>query len=198
MKSYIIRRTKYSPDWESIPSLDVSEILWLPDAGISMTQQLCYDDENIFVHQHAAEKNIRAELSGIDCQVCEDSCMEFFFSPSPDDGRYFNFELNPNGSFFLGIGHGRDDLKRLYPDPAVFDIKTLRSDDGWETFYRIPLSFIRQFYPDCAFTSGLRIKANCYKCGDKTKTPHYLSWNRVSCKNPDFHRPEYFGEMIFE
>ena len=135
---------------------------------------------------------------GTDCPVCEDSCMEFFFSPCPDDGRYFNLEINPNGSFFLGFGHGRGDLKRLHPEVSVFDIRTLRTPDGWETFYRIPLSFIREFYPDYAFTSGLRIRANCYKCGDMTEKPHYLSWNTVSCETPDFHRPEDFGEMIFE
>lgn len=198
MKSYVISRADGAPDWESIPPLSVSEVLWLPDAGISMTQAVCYDDESIFVHQLAAEKNIRAELFGTDCQVCEDSCMEFFFSPCPDDGRYFNLEVNPNGAFFLGLGHGREDLKRLYPEASVFSIRTSRSPDGWETFYRIPLSFIREFYPDYAFTSGLRIRANCYKCGDLTETPHYLSWNGVSCETPDFHRPEDFGEMIFE
>ena len=198
MKSYTIKHAKYSPDWESIPIIEVSEVLWLPDACIRMTQQLCYDDENLYVHQCAAEKNIRAKLSGTDCQVCEDSCMEFFFSPCPDDGRYFNFELNPNGSFFLGFGHGRSDLKRLHPDPATFDIRASRTSDGWETFYRIPLSFIRQFYPDFEFRSGTKMRANCYKCGDLTETPHYLSWNAVSCDTPDFHRPEYFGKMIFE
>lgn len=197
MKSYYIKQTEYSPDWESIPVIEVSEILWLPDAGVRMEQKLCYDDENLFVHQRAVEKNIRAELFGADCPVCEDSCMEFFFSPNPDDGRYFNFEVNPNGSFFLGFSHGRSDLKRLYPDPATFDIRTARTPDGWETFYRIPLSFIREYYPDYAFKPGLKIRANCYKCGDKTEAPHYLSWNRVLTEKPDFHHPEYFGEMIF-
>lgn len=197
MKSYLISRIYGAPDWESIPVIEVSEILWLPDAGIRMEQKLCYDDENIYVHQSAIERDIRAELFGTDCPVCEDSCMEFFFSPNPDDGRYFNFEVNPNGSFFLGFGHGRCDLKRLYPDPATFDIRTSRTSYGWEAFYRIPLSFIREFYPGYTFKSGLRIRANCYKCGDLTETPHYLSWNAVSCERPDFHRPEYFGEMIF-
>ena len=198
MKSYVISRINGAPDWKSLPSLSVSEILWLPDAGIRMTQAICHDDENIFVHQRAVEESIRAELFGTDCPVCEDSCMEFFFSPCPDDGRYFNIETNPNGCFFSGFGHGREDLKRLYPAASVFDIRTQRTPDGWEVFYRIPLSFIREFYPDYAFTSGMKIRANCYKCGDKAAIPHYLGWNHVSCETPDFHRPEFFGEMIFE
>ena len=35
-----------------------------------------------------------------------------------------------------------------------------------------------------------------YKCGDKTAHPHFLSWNPVGTPAPDFHRPDFFGELI--
>ena len=41
-----------------------------------------------------------------------------------------------------------------------------------------------------------RLLANFYKCGDKTAVPHFLSWNPVEVPSPDFHRPEFFGELI--
>ena len=44
----------------------------------------------------------------------------------------------------------------------------------------------------------LTANANFYKCGDETQKPHYLSWNPVKTSKPDFHRPEYFGKLIFE
>ena len=53
----------------------------------------------------------------------------------------------------------------------------LRSPPGWEVFYRIPLSFLRLFWPDFTFTGNLR--ANVYKCGDLTRQEHYLAWNPV-------------------
>ena len=197
MKSYVISRADGHPRWDGVPSLQVNEIMWLPDAGIRMTQRMRYDGENIYMLQTAVEENIRAEHRAADSPVCEDSCMEFFFSPM-DDGRYFNLEINPNGCFFLGTGHGREDLIRLFPDKSAFDIRTERIPGGWTADYRIPLSFIREYYPDYVFESGKSFRANCYKCGDLTETPHYLSWNRVSCATPDFHRPEFFGKMIFE
>jgi hypothetical protein len=40
------------------------------------------------------------------------------------------------------------------------------------------------------------IKANFYKCGDETSVPHYVSWNPIEVENPDFHRPEFFGELV--
>lgn len=42
------------------------------------------------------------------------------------------------------------------------------------------------------------IKANFYKCGDETSVPHYLSWSNIMTKEPDFHQPEFFGELIFK
>jgi len=27
--------------------------------------------------------------------------------------------------------------------------------------------------------------------------PHYVTWNPVGTEQPDYHRPEYFGELKF-
>ena len=45
---------------------------------------------------------------------------------------------------------------------------------------------------------GKEIRANCYKCGDLTPKPHYLSWNPSTSANPDFHRPQDFGSMTLQ
>ena len=63
-------------------------------------------------------------------------------------------------------------------------------------FYKIPLSFIQLFFPEFQLKPGAVIKANCYKCGDKTTHPHYLAWNPSTSPVPDFHRPQDFGQMI--
>ena len=126
--------------------------------------------------------------------------MEFFFSPCPADGRYLNFEVNPNGCLHLGFGHGRHDSMRLLLKKADerFGIKTARTADGWELTYRIPLEFLRCFYPELELKSGLTMTANCYKCGDCTVNPHFLAWNPPASETPDFHRPQDFGKLIFE
>lgn len=113
MKEYVIEKTVGAPDWTKVSELQVDNVCWLPDAGVRMEQQICHDDEKIYVHQVAHEKNIRAELTDKLGSICTDSCMEFFFSPVPEDGRYFNIELNLNGAIFLGFGHGRADSIRV-------------------------------------------------------------------------------------
>ena len=42
-----------------------------------------------------------------------------------------------------------------------------------------------------------KLRGNIYKCGDRTAHPHYLSWAPIGTPSPDFHRPEYFGEVLF-
>ena len=42
------------------------------------------------------------------------------------------------------------------------------------------------------------MKANFYKCGDRLKQQHYLSWNPIDLPRPNFHCPEFFGELTFE
>ncbi len=195
-KKYQILSVTGAPAWSAIPVLTVDRILWKPDCGIRACGQFCHDSAYLYVHLRAVEAAIRAEYTAPLSPVCRDSCLEFFFMPETED-RYFNFEINPNGCLYIGFGHGREDSTALCRSDMkqLFDIRTARLTDGWEAYYRIPLSFIRLFLPDFTFTGALR--ANVYKCGDMTEHEHYLSWNPVTSEAPDFHRPADFGLMTF-
>ena len=193
---YRIRSAAGEPDWAAVPELEAGRILWKPDCGIRASGRFCHDSLALYVNLRAAEKQIRAEYTAPLSPVCRDSCLEFFFMPEDED-RYFNFEINPNGCLYIGFGRGREDSTALYRENMrqLFGIRTERTPDGWEAFYRIPLSFLRLFMPDFAFEGSLR--ANVYKCGDLTEREHYLSWNPVTSETPDFHRPADFGRMTF-
>ncbi|MBR6228436.1 MAG: Ig-like domain-containing protein [Eubacterium sp.] len=194
---YTIVRTEGAPDWGSVPVFPIDQVLWMPDVGIRAQGQLCHDDDYIYVHLQATEANIRAENTQPLSPVYEDSCLEFFFMRDGADG-YFNFESNPNG--VLDIQYGPDKLDRTFllreDATEYFDIHADRTSDGWEISYRIPLVFIRMIYPDFSFSDILR--ANAYKCGNKTVQRHYLAWKPVHTDAPNFHVPEDFGTMSFE
>ena len=197
MKTYIIEKTCGAPDWSTVPALEADNHLWISSENIHMTAQICYDEEALYLRMRAVEREVRAEHRGPLCPVCEDSCMEFFFSPEGDD-RYLNVELNPNGCSFIGIGTSRADRVRiiLEQEEEVLQAQTARTPDGWELTYRLPLTFLRVLYPALSLTPGTVLRANCYKCGDLTPEPHYLSWNPVTSAKPDFHRPCDFGRMV--
>ena len=197
MRQYVIRKADPYSGQEGIPEIMMDRILWEPDCGIRAKAGICHDGQNLYVHLSAKEQDIRAEYADPPAPVHEDSCLEFFFMPEGED-RYLNFEINPNGCLHLGFGPDRQNRENALPtDPRkVFRIRTGRTAEGWKAEYRIPVSFLRQFYP--VFECTGMLCANLYKCGDRTVHPHYLAWNPVSTQTPDFHRPEFFGRMQFE
>lgn len=199
MKDYAVLPVVGTPEWETIPVMPIDCVLWNEDVGIRMTQQLCYDADNLYVHQRAWEKEIRAVHTGYLQQVCEDSCMEFFFAPQEGDERYFNVEINPNGCVHLGFGLGRKNSVQVVPKKMeeVLSVHSVRTESGWELYYQIPLSLVQIFFPGFQWGQGTRIRANAFKCGDCTAHPHFLSWNPVTSETPDFHRYCDFGVLEF-
>lgn len=199
MRSYTVTplRTE-EPVWTDIPALQVDHVQWLPDVGVRMEQKMCYDAGNLYIRQQAWEENLRAVRTGQLQQVCEDSCMEFFFAVGQDE-RYFNLEINPNGCMRLGFGSA-DGLRTLLVPrnmEQLFDLQTQRTQDGWMLSYRIPLPFLHLFYPELRYECGTLLRGNCYKCGDLTDHPHYLSWSAINSETPNFHRSDDFGLFFF-
>lgn len=174
-----------------------------------MNAKLFYADDRLCVLLHTYEKYPRATFHQINDPVCRDSCQEFFFQPCPEeDSRYFNFELNPWGTYLLGIGNNRYDL--VYIDEKIscgqFSIistieKIIVNNEtkySWSVEFSIPFSFITKFFKNFRPYPGKVIRANFYKCGDDTIHPHFGCWNKVVNDTPDFHRPECFGTLIME
>ena len=64
-----------------------------PDVALS----IAYSDHEIFLKYYITENYFKAEKTGTNEMVCEDSCVEFFVSPE-DDGIYYNMEFNGIGT----------------------------------------------------------------------------------------------------
>ena len=199
MNTYTIQKMS-DAGWDAIPTLEMTHRYFETPDDIKAYAKIAYDDEAILVRLRTVEKVIRAVESGPLGSPCEDSCLEFFFSPMENDLRYFNIEFNSVGCLYLGFGSSIKDLVRLIwaDDNNLFAPEIVKSDGEWEVTYRIPYSFVRCFFPDFSVFSGKRIRANCYKCADFSEPPHYISWSPIVGEPFRYHRPECFGEMIFE
>lgn len=153
------------------------------------------------VRMRTGELNPRTEVKELNGPVYTDSCMEFFFMPDPEHSKeYVNWEFNSAGTLFISIGTDRFDRRNLeisrYKD--YFRVKTEVGKDGWEIRYRIPYEFLREYFPGFQVRKGARMKGNFYKCADKAKWPHYGCWADIDLPEPDFHCPQFFGELILE
>lgn len=168
--------------------------------------RIAHSNNEIWLKYYINEENILANHTEINSAVSRDSCVEFFFDPL-GDGSYYNFEFSCIGTPHLAYGPGRHD--RQFVDPNIINkhlkIKSTLGDQPfdekkgghkWEMTIVIPTElFTSNKGIDIA---GIASKANFYKCGDDTSEKHYLTWNPVGTSKPDYHRPEYFGEVVFE
>lgn len=197
MKQEFITHIEGLPKWSNLPVIAINAELKPSDAKVRAYAQICYDDETLYLHLFAEENDVRAEVTDPMGQICEDSCLEFFFRPDPDDLRYFNIEFNLNCLPFIGYGSCIEDLVRLHPLNEPFSPVAKRTQNGWEIFYCVPFIFVRQFFPSFAPAPGKYIRANFFKCGDKTANPHYLCWEMpIECPHA-FHSPDHFGKLTF-
>lgn len=195
--TYIVKKVSV-PDWNAVEAVEMTHQPWLEPCAISAKAQLCHDGENLYVRLEAVEANIRAVQAGPLDQVCNDSCLEFFFAPLKEDKRYFNFEVNLLGNLYVGFGAERPTRVRqiVKSTEALFAPKSFSTERGWGIEYHIPLSFVQLYMPEAVFAG--EAAANFYKCGDLTETPHYLAWAPLACEKPDYHRRWDFGKLIFE
>lgn len=174
---------------------------YLPSVGFA----LGYTNKEILLKYWVSEDYFLARCTGPNQKVYEDSCVEFFVSPS-NDGIYYNFEFNAIGACLLGSGTQRSDNKHL--DPQVISkirispslgfepvVEEKRGGTEWSITLAIPFEvFVKHKIMDL---KGSRFKGNFYKCGDKLSVPHYLTWSPITTEKPDFHRPDNFGEIEF-
>ena len=159
----------------------------------------------IAVSFHVRGLDLRAMNTEDNMFQFQDSCCEFFVM-DPSGLKYYNFEVNCLGKILAASGDGRKDrvkrpssemerIRRICQikdevQPSPFDLEG--EIFTWDVALLIPLDLIG-IDPD---NLPEALKANFYKCGDMTSHPHYTSWSPIETPKPDFHRPEFFGELI--
>ena len=184
-----------------IETLNWPEYSYKPDVKF----RIAYMQDQILLKYYVNEENIMAKETQVNGDVYRDSCVEFFISPDQND-VYYNFEFNCIGT--THVGYGQVGTKRRLIDPEILKLISVKSSLGdqpfeertgghqWEIMIMIPKECLA-FDKDIVL-KGLKAKANFYKCGDDTSKPHYITWNSVGTEIPDYHQPEYFGEILFK
>jgi len=184
--------------------LNIDQVNW-PDAfpeKPEVSVEISNSQDRLFLKYTVKGEQLRAVTTKDQGPVWEDSCVEFFCQV-PGDMHYMNFETNCIGAMVGSRRLARDkDVQPLPPEEmeqiqrkCSFPREAFEEKDGlfeWTVELAIPLKLIfREKKP--AFP--LKLKANFYKCADKTKKPHFVSWQPIPLPKPDFHCPQYFGEI---
>jgi hypothetical protein len=174
--------------------------------------RLLHDDAGIYGMFQVHDRYVRSVETEFQASVCGDSCVEFFVGPPCGKG-YLNFEMNCGGTLLVYhvIDHTRGpkgfkDFRKLAPEdisgfrifhtmPRVVEPE-ITEPTVWRIGFFVPFEMFIKSNGLKLPVSGQTWHANFYKCGDKTSHKHWASWQPV--KELNFHRPEDFGEIVFE
>lgn len=171
---------------------------YIPVASFNIARS----DKHLFIQFFSMANSLRAVYDKDGSPVYQDSCVEFFVK-RPTDEHYINFEFNCIGTCDASFRLSREEKTDLTPKQLALirrhsslpkaSFKEKASTQGWHLLVSIPFALIgleKDHLPE-------KLLGNFYKCGDATACPHYLSWSPIETEQPDFHRPEFFGELLF-
>lgn len=202
MKSYTIKKTD---DITKAPFEYVDSYPWDYDYKPKACFRLTHNDEGIIICMRVYEKDPVAHATKRNDYTCNDSCIEFFFSPSPDSSNgYFSLEVNANPTFLLEYKSSVESspVKVECPDEALRMTSTKTKDENGEDYWQIDAFFpywvVKKYVPDCDLSSGATIRGNINKCGCDDQPDHYGTWSPVDTPTPCFHCPDKFGILYLE
>lgn len=199
------------PVWQGIESVEIDLPHWPTQSDhLPRTEaKLQYDPENLYVIFRVPDRYVRAAATDIHGEVWKDSCVEFFFAPYSGEGNsYLNLEVNccgvplmqhhdgpRTGSCFLDTGQCQAiEIASSMKGPINDEIT---EPVIWTLEYRLPYKILTHCPEFEKPACGVCWRANFYKCADNSSHPHWMTWSPIREDQPDFHRPEYFGQLIF-
>ncbi|MBR4994435.1 MAG: hypothetical protein IKY82_00055 [Alistipes sp.] len=184
---------------DKVPAHTIGTVNWsdFPYAP-KVEFRVAHSDDAIVVMFDVEESHVRAVAMENNGAVWEDSCVEFFVGNPVGEG-YFNFEINCVGTALAAFRRSRDDADH-FDDEKMARVRRFGSlkhepidsrgeGQKWWMAEVIPFSLL-----------GLEkapktLRANFYKCGDKCDQTHFLSWSPIALEKPNFHCPDFFGEL---
>ena len=196
MKTYIAKKTATplclaDPKWDAVAAAEL-DFRWADCCPSPYTTafRLLHSPEGVTIRLETTEWPLRAMRTVCNEQICEDSCMEFFFTPNEEEKHYINIEINPLGVTHIGIGEGRHGRVLLDVSEEGLRFETaIRFGRGWTACIFIPYAFLDKHFAKRTATWRM----NSYKCGDLTVEKHFSVWNPIELPKPDYHQPDFFG-----
>lgn len=177
---------------EKVACVNWPEYSYSPD----VTVYIASSDTALCLLYKVKEEHVLGAVLENNGPVWEDSCVETFIKDPVGDG-YYNIEVTCIATKLAAHRLSRTEFE-LFDAESISRIrcfstlpyeKTDLSNGEWMVAKIIPFASLGL---DKAPES---LKVNFYKCGDKCRQPHFLSWSPIGLPTPNFHCPEFFGEI---
>ena len=217
MKSYSVKRIAgkialggdvSKEPWAQVEPIEIDCFPWDGGGRKQATRvRACYNGTHLYLLFECEDRHISACATKLNGEVWKDSCVELFASLPEDPECYFNLEMNCCGTMLMGYGSERGGRRPVEPDIAsLVEIwhsvpgptkQESPDDDGWTLEVALPFGALSEF-AGCPLMvqPGVKWRANFQRCGGLTD-PQQACWSPIRTPEPDFHRPEYFGQLEF-
>lgn len=210
MKTYrVVKKSREAVPDEVFAGLEPQSIdccNWSGEYGYvpAVNFRMYHTGECLYVRFEVEEEGTMARVTDDNGEVWTDSCVELFLSPDCDD-TYYNIETNCIGTQLIGwrtpghVEHADAATLALVCRESSLPREAFDAVQGtcrWTLTLAIPAKAM--FRHSIENWSGLRVRANVYKCGDNMPRPHFLSWSPIENPTPCFHLPAFFGALVFE
>lgn len=171
--------------------------------SLSVTVRAAHDGETLYLYYTIEGEELRATNTKDFGSVWEDSCVEFFMQREGETS-YRNFECNVLGVLLSRYHESREKgVSQTDLMSDIFRYSTIqhryennKQVSDWTMYLEIPKQALG--FAGNESLGGQKLRANFYKCGDKTPMPHFLSWNPIDLPEPNFHVPQFFGLLELE
>ncbi|MCL5266671.1 MAG: carbohydrate-binding family 9-like protein [Bacteroidetes bacterium] len=173
------------------------------------TVKLCYNDKYVYLIYRVEDSFVRCLTTSVNGEVHKDACVEFFFSPTENIPRgYFNLEINCGGTIKLGHRNGpktevvharKEDVNKImvcHSLPGIIE-REIEEPVIWFLEIALPFEILKSYSSMRSPDPGTKWRANFYKCAENNSHPHWMSWVPINSPTPNFHLPEFFGEVEF-
>lgn len=177
---------------EKVASVNWPEYPYSPD----VTVYIASSDTALCLLYKVKEEHVLGAVLENNGPVWEDSCVETFIKDPVGDG-YYNIEVTCIATKLAAHRLSRTEFE-LFDAESISRIRCFSTLPHTQTDLSNEKWMIGKIIPFASL--GLEkapesLKVNFYKCGDKCRQPHFLSWSPIDLPTPNFHCPEFFGEI---
>ncbi len=197
--------------WQSVEPLTLSNFMGdKPEHFPKVQAKVAYHGHDIAAIFRVEDRYVRAVETSNHGRIWEDSCVELFVTPSSDiKTGFFNIEMNCCGKFLCchQLTRGVDVRPMQDKDMSKFNVahtlngplqEEIAEPVIWCVEYTFPAEILSAYSSATMPAPGVVWRANFYKCADLCSHPHWLTWTQVDNPTPNFHLPQFFGELVFE
>ncbi|MBI9016742.1 MAG: carbohydrate-binding family 9-like protein [Phycisphaerae bacterium] len=195
--------------WLDIPIIEINNYMGdEPEHKPRCQAKMVYDSDNLYIIFSVRDNYILSTRTQNQQDIWNDSCVEFFFSHDITKG-YLAIEMNCGGRFLLYYKANPQTANTLFTYDQCNQVEVfhsmpktvnpeLRKETTWTVEYKLPLAMCNEYLNIGNPQPGTVWQGNFYKCADECSRPHWLTWSPIDWPKPNFHKPEFFGNLIFE